>query len=161
MITTVRLLPGCGTIHCIAARFIPLPLLPFFDLYIGQHPPCSFIVIVAAALYTEILYEVLMIWLNSKLHIRYRLSTRIVLRFVGLCVHACTYRNSIPFMHAVINRVTAWFRIFLGLPTVIHLVAKFCAGLDLRGPSLSSGKPTARPYPSSVLHKQLMLWILQ
>jgi hypothetical protein len=28
-----------------------------------------------------------------------------------------------------------------------HQVAKFCAGLDLRGLSLWSGKPTAGPYP--------------
>ena len=53
-------------------------------------------------------------------------------------------------MRSVINRVTEWFRIFLGLPTVIHLVPKFCAGLDLIGPSLWPGKPTAGPYPDTV-----------
>jgi len=71
-------------------------------------------------------------------------------------------------MHSITNRLTAWFRIFLGLPTIIHQVAKFYAGLDLRGLSLWSGKPTAGPYPeaadtyeisvftvsfSSILHK--------
>jgi hypothetical protein len=99
---------------------------------------------------------------KPELHIGYRLqisSTRIVLHFMGLCVHACmhTCRNLILFMHSIINRVTAWFRIFLGLPSVIHQVAKFCAGLDLRDPSLWSGKPTARPYPEPA-ESSLHLW---
>lgn len=148
-ITTLRLVPGCGPIHRISPQFIPLPLLPFLDPYIGLRPPYFNSVNVAAALYTEILYEVYMIWLNSKsqnctLDTGYKkLSTRIVLHFMGLCVYACVRRNSILFMHSVINIVTAWFRIFFGLLTVIHQVTKFCVGLDLRVPSPWSGKPAS------------------
>jgi hypothetical protein len=50
-------------------------------------------------------------------------------------------------MHSVINTVTAWFRIFFELLTVIHQVTEFCVGLVLRVSSPWSEKPTAVPYP--------------
>lgn len=63
--------------------------------------------------------------------------------------------NLILFTYSAINRVTAWFRILVGLLIVLHLVTKFCASLDLKDPSQCSEDTIVGPYPepaSSSLH---------